>query len=116
MGPLQRIRVIELAGIGPCPMCGMLLAELGADVLKIDRIQPSGLGVQTPTAHSLLHRTRRSVALDLKRTEGSELVLKLCKLADALIEGFRPGVAERLGIGPEACATRNARLVYGRVR
>ena len=116
MGPLQRIRVIELAGIGPCPMCGMLLAELGADVLKIDRIQPSGLGVQTPTAHSFLHRSRRSVALDLKRTEGSELVLKLCKLADALIEGFRPGVAERLGIGPEACATRNARLVYGRVR
>ena len=64
MGPLQGIKVIELAGIGPCPMCGMLLAELGADVLKIDRIQSSGLGVQTPTAHSFLHRSRRSVALD----------------------------------------------------
>ena len=115
MGPLQGIKVIELAGIGPCPMCGMLLAELGADVLKLDRLQPAGLGVQTPTAHSFLHRSRRSVALDLKRPEGSELVLKLCERADALIEGFRPGVTERLGIGPAVCATRNARLVYGRV-
>ena len=115
MGPLQGIKVIELAGIGPCPMCGMLLAELGADVLKIDRIRPSGLGVQTPTAHSFLHRSRRSVALDLKHPAGSELILKLCERADALIEGFRPGVTERLGIGPAACATRNARLVYGRV-
>ena len=115
MGPLQGIKVIELAGIGPCPMCGMLLAELGADVLKIDRVQPSGFGVQTPTAHSFLHRSRRSVALDLKRPEGSELILKLCERADALIEGFRPGVTERLGIGPAACAARNARLVYGRV-
>ena len=110
MGPLQGIKVtsrqlsrfVELAGIGPCPMCGMLLAELGADVLKIDRIQPSGLGVQTPTAHSFLHRSRRSVALDLQHPEGSELILKLCERADALIEGFRPGVTERLGIGPAA--------------
>ena len=115
MGPLEGVKIIELAGIGPCPMCGMLLAELGADVLKIDRIRPSGLGVGVPDAHAFLHRSRRSIALDLKRDEAAPLVLRLCERADALIEGFRPGVTEKLGIGPEPCLARNARLVYGRV-
>ena len=115
MGPLEGIRVIELAGIGPCPMCGMLLAELGATVLRVDRIEPSGLGVQIPQASEFLRRSRPSVAIDLKRAAGAALVLKLCQSADALIEGFRPGVAERLGIGPAECAKGNPRLVYGRV-
>ena len=115
MGPLSGVKVIELAGIGPCPMCGMLLAELGATVLKVDRISPSGLGLGTPTRHAFLHRSRPSVAIDLKHPEGVALVLKLCGSADALIEGFRPGVTEKLGLGPEACAERNPRLVYGRV-
>ena len=115
MGPLEGIRVIELAGIGPCPMCGMLLAELGATVLRVDRIEPSGLGVQIPQASEFLRRSRPSVAIDLKRPAGAALVVKLCQSADALIEGFRPGVAERLGIGPAECAKGNQRLVYGRV-
>ena len=115
MGPLEGVRVVELAGIGPCPMCGMLLAELGADVLKIDRVLPSGLGVDIPREHRLLERSRRSVAVDLKRPEGATLVLSLAEKADILVEGFRPGVTERLGIGPEDCRARNPRLVYGRV-
>ena len=115
MGPLEGVKIIELAGIGPCPMCGMLLAELGAEVLKIDRIRPSGLGFVVPTAHAFLHRSRRSAAVDLKHADGAALVLRLCERADALIEGFRPGVTEKLGIGPEPCMARNARLVYGRV-
>ena len=87
MGPLEGIKIIELAGIGPCPMCGMLLAELGADVLKIDRVRPSGLGLAVPAADAFLHRSRRSIALDLKRPEAAPLVLRLCEHADALIEG-----------------------------
>ena len=104
MGPLEGMKIIELAGIGPCPMCGMLLAELGAEVLKIDRIRPSGLGFDVPDADAFLHRSRRSIALDLKRDESAPLVLRLCERADALIEGFRPGVTEKLGIGPESRA------------
>ena len=115
MGPLEGIRVIELAGIGPCPMCGMLLAELGADVVRVDRIQGSGLGIDMPREHSFVERSRRSIAVDLKRPVGVDLLLDLCERADALIEGFRPGVMERLGIGPERCAERNPRLVYGRI-
>ena len=117
MGPLAGYRVVELAGIGPGPMCGMLLAELGADVLSIDRLMPSGLGTSArmPAHYQLLRRSRRSVAVDLKNPEGQALVLQLVERADALIEGFRPGVAERLGLGPEDCATRNQKLVYGRV-
>ena len=115
MGPLEGVKIIELAGIGPCPMCGMLLAELGADVVKVDRLHPSGLGLGVPDADAFLHRSRRSVALDLKREEGAALLLQLCERADILIEGFRPGVAERLGIGPDDCLERNPRLVYGRV-
>ena len=115
MGPLEGVKIIELAGIGPCPMCGMLLAELGADILKIDRVRPSGLGLAVPAADAFLHRSRRSIALDLKRPEAAPLVLQLCEHADALIEGFRPGVTEKLGIGPDTCLDRNPRLVYGRM-
>ena len=115
MGPLKGYKVIELAGIGPGPMCGMLLAELGADVLTIDRVQTAGLGVGMPPRFNLLRRSRRSAAVDLKNPAGPPLVLRLVEQADALIEGFRPGVAERLGLGPDDCAARNPRLVYGRV-
>ncbi len=114
-GPLDGVRVIELAGLGPCPMCGMLLAELGADVLRIERVAPSGLGFDLPPEADLLHRSRPAVAVDLKQPAGTDLVLALVERADALIEGFRPGVTERLGLGPEPCTRRNPRLVYGRV-
>ena len=115
MGPLQGLKVIELAGIGPCPMCAMLLAELGADVVRVDRLTDSGLGIDMTPEFHLLNRSRPSIAVDLKHPEGVETVLHLVDGADALIEGFRPGVTERLGLGPEHCATRNPRLVYGRV-
>jgi len=96
-------------------MAAMLLAELGADVLKVDRLSPSGLGITLPDEHALLNRSRRSIAVNLKHPDGVALVLRLCEQADALIEGFRPGVTERLGVGPDQCRTRNPRLVYGRV-
>ena len=115
MGPLQGLRVIELAGIGPCPMCAMLLAELGADVVRVDRVTDSGLGIGMAPEFHLLNRSRPSIAVDLKHPDGVETVLRLVESADALIEGFRPGVAERLGLGPQHCAARNPRLVYGRV-
>ena len=115
MGPLQGLNIVELAGIGPCPMCAMLLAELGAGVVRVDRLADPGLGVGVAPEHNLLCRSRPSIALDLKRPEGVETVLRLVEGADALIEGFRPGVTERLGLGPEDCMARNPRLVYGRV-
>jgi alpha-methylacyl-CoA racemase len=93
----------------------MLLADMGADVLRIDRTQPSGLGFSVPTRFSVMDRSRRSVAIDLKQPEGTEAARRLLDQADALIEGFRPGVMERLGLGPDACLARNPRLVYGRV-
>ena len=106
---------MELAGIGPAPMTAMLLAELGADVIRVDRLSDAGLGIALESKYQLLSRSRRSIAVDLKRPEGRDLVLDLVASADALIEGFRPGVTERLGLGPDACAERNPRLVYGRV-
>ena len=115
MGPLHGLKIIELAGIGPCPMCAMLLAELGADVVRIDRVTDSGLGIDMAPEYHLLNRSRPSIAIDLKHPTGTETVLRLVERADALIEGFRPGVTERLGLGPEDCAARNPRLVYGRV-
>lgn len=115
MGPLEGYKIVELAGIGPGPMCGMLLAELGAEVVSIDRLQDSGLGVGMPSKFSLLRRSRRSLAVDLKQPQGVDAVMRLVEQADALIEGFRPGVTERLGLGPADCAQRNRRLVYGRV-
>src|SRR5215212_8773288 len=105
-GPLTGYRIIEVAGIGPGPFCGMMLADMGADVIRVDRAQSVRAGVATdkPPA-DLLARGRRSVALDLK----------LVETADALIEGFRPGVMERLGAGPDVCLARNPKLVFGRM-
>jgi alpha-methylacyl-CoA racemase len=115
MGPLSGYRIIELAGIGPGPMCAMLLSDMGADVLRIDRTADAGLGIAMENKYALLNRGRRSVALDLKKPQAIEAVLKLVDKADGLIEGFRPGVTERLGIGPDVCLKRNSRLVYGRM-
>ena len=115
MGPLAGIKIIELAGIGPGPMCAMLLADMGATVLRIDRPGGSDLGLARPLRYDLLLRGRRSVAVDLKSADGKALVLRLIEQADGLIEGFRPGVTERLGLGPDDCLACNPRLVYGRV-
>jgi alpha-methylacyl-CoA racemase len=115
MGPLAGVRVVEFAGIGPGPMAAMLFADLGADVVRLDRISPSDLGIDVPGKFELLHRSRPSVAVDLKRPEGIALAIELIEKADALIEGFRPGTMERLGLGPDAMLARNPRLVYGRM-
>jgi alpha-methylacyl-CoA racemase len=115
VGPLANLRIVEFAGIGPGPFCAMLLAELGAKVIRIERKEASGLGVPKPPRYDLLLRGRKAFALDLKRDEGVEAALRLVDKADALIEGFRPGVMERLGLGPEALLARNPRLVYGRM-
>ncbi len=115
MGPLQGLNVVEIASIGPGPMCGMLLADLGADVVRIDRLEASGLGVPMAPKFDVNARSRRSVALDLKQPAGVAAALRLVDRADVLIEGFRPGVAERLGLGPDTCHTRNPGLVYGRM-
>jgi alpha-methylacyl-CoA racemase len=114
-GPLRGVRVLELAGIGPAPFCAMLLADMGAEVIRVDR--PGGAQAGNPVQPhlDLLNRGRRSLMLDLKNPAGSSALLRLVDTADVLIEGFRPGVAERLGIGPEACHERNPRLVYGRM-
>lgn len=115
-GPLAGVKVLELAGIGPGPFCGMLLADMGADVLRIDRLQSSNLGLASiEPRYEIMSRGRRSLALDLKQPASIEAVLALAERADALIEGFRPGVTERLGLGPDACFARNPRLVYGRI-
>ncbi|MBI3368221.1 MAG: CoA transferase [Burkholderiales bacterium] len=115
MGPLHGLSVVELASIGPGPMCAMLLADLGADVIRIDRLEPSGLGVAVESRFEVTGRNRRSIALDIKAAAGRETALRLIARADVLIEGWRPGVAERLGLGPEDCQARNAGLVYGRM-
>jgi len=115
MGPLTGYRVIEFAGIGPGPMCAMLLSDMGADVLRIDRTSAAGLGISMRTKFDLLNRGRRSVAFDLKKPEAIDAVLRLVEKADALIEGFRPGVMERLGLSPDQCLARNPRLVFGRM-
>ena len=115
MGPLHGLRVVELASIGPGPMCAMLLADLGADVIRIDRLEPSGLGVPMQARFDVNGRSRRSAALDLKSAAGVDAALRIVDRADVLIEGFRPGVAERLGLGPTDCHARNPRLVYGRM-
>jgi alpha-methylacyl-CoA racemase len=115
-GPLTGIRVVEIGGIGPGPFCAMLLADLGADVLRVDRTVGGALvGPSDDHSTELLNRGRRSIALDLKHPDGPEVVLKLVEQADVLMEGFRPGVTERLGIGPEDCLARNPRLIYGRM-
>lgn len=111
MGPLQGIRVIELQGIGPGPFCGMMLADMGAELIRIDRAASAG----RPAGKDILARGRESVAVDLKHPQGVETVMRLIETADVLLEGFRPGVMERLGLGPDVCLARNPRLVYGRM-
>ena len=115
MGPLAGLKVIEIAGIGPGPFCGMMLADMGADVVRVDRAQNVQGGDPALPPRDLLARGRRSIGVDLKNPEGVGVVLDLVAGADVLIEGFRPGVAERLGIGPAECHARNPRLVYGRM-
>ena len=115
MGPLEGIKVVEFAGIGPGPFCCMLLSDMGADVVRIDRTEPADLGTPTESKFNLLTRGRRSIALDLKKPADIEVAKALVAKADALVEGFRPGVMERLGLGPDACLKLNPRLVYGRM-
>jgi alpha-methylacyl-CoA racemase len=122
MGPLEGVRIIELAGIGPAPFCAMLLSDMGAEVIRVDRAANVGhddsrVGGPVGEEHrfNLLARGRRNIAVDLKNPEGIAAVLRLIDRADALIEGFRPGVMERLGLGPTVCLARNPKLVYGRM-
>ena len=112
MGPLKGLKVIELAGIGPAPFCAMMLADMGADVIRVDRASAKP---GDPEPVDCLLRNRRSIALNLKSPAGTEALLHLIDGADALIEGFRPGVTERLGVGPDVCLARNPKLVYGRM-
>lgn len=114
-GPLAGLRIVELAGIGPGPLAGMLLADMGAEVLRIERPGDADLGVKRERRFDLMLRNRKSIVLDLKDPQGVATVLELVAHADALIEGYRPGVTERMGLGPDACMARNPRLVYGRV-
>ena len=111
MGPLKGIKIIEMAGIGPGPFCGMVLADLGAEVIRVDRASAKGTGSRQEASN----RGKKSIAVDLKSKEGVEIVLKLVQEADAIFEGFRPGVMERLGLGPEECMELNEALVYGRM-
>ncbi|WP_432586198.1 CaiB/BaiF CoA-transferase family protein [Streptomyces sp. HD1123-B1] len=113
-GPLSGVRVVELAGIGPGPFAAMVLADLGADVVRVDRPGGTG-GLRIDPDYDIANRNKRSVLLDLKSDDGRATALELAGRADILIEGYRPGVAERLGVGPEACLARNPRLVYGRM-
>jgi len=110
MGPLSGLKIIELAGIGPGPFCGMMLADMGAEVVRVERLSNA-----QDAPKDVLARNRRSIALDLKSEAGVEAVLRLVDGADGLFEGFRPGVTERLGLGPDVCLARNKRLVYGRM-
>jgi alpha-methylacyl-CoA racemase len=114
MGPLQGLRIVELAGIGPAPFCGMLLADLGAEVVLVDR-KGGSLPFDAKPKYDITRRGKQSIAVDLKKPGAAELVLRLIETADGLLEGFRPGVMERLGLGPDVCLARNPRLVYGRL-
>jgi alpha-methylacyl-CoA racemase len=115
LGPLSGIKIVELAGIGPGPFAGMLLSDMGADIVRIDRAQQVNPAVFERPNLEAMYRGRRSIGVDLKKPEGVELVLRLVEQADALFEGYRPGVTERLGLGPDACLARNPRLVYARM-
>ena len=114
-GPLNGLRVVELAGIGPGPMACMMLADMGADVIKVDRLTDPGLGIAMPAKYQVLHRSRPSIGVDLKSPDGLAVVKRLIERADVLIEGFRPGVTERMGLGPDECLASNPKLVYGRM-
>ncbi len=115
MGPLKGVKIVELAGIGPGPFAGMLLSDMGADIVRIDRAQQVNPGTFDKTNLEPLYRGRRSIGVDLKNPDGVETVLKLIESADGLFEGFRPGVTERLGLGPDVCLARNPKLVYARM-
>jgi len=115
MGPLKGFKVVEVAGIGPGQFCGMLLADMGAQLIRVERKDDADLGIGMPQKFNLMNRSRPAIGVDLKSEAGVQLVLRLCDDADALFEGFRPGVMERLGLGPDDCMARNARLVYGRM-
>jgi alpha-methylacyl-CoA racemase len=115
MGPLSGVKVIELAGIGPGPFTAMVLSDMGADVIRVDRSVAAKGGDPDDPPRDILTRGRRSVALDLKNPDGVETLLKLVEGADVLVEGFRPGVTERLGFGPDVCLERNPKLIYGRM-
>ena len=115
MGPLSGFRMIEIAGIGPGQFCGMLLADMGAQLIRIGRTAAADPGIGMPSKYNLMNRSRPAIGVDLKSQSGVDLVLRLCENADALFEGFRPGVMERLGLGPGDCMARNERLVYGRM-
>jgi alpha-methylacyl-CoA racemase len=115
MGPLAGVKIVEFTGIGPAPMAGMMLADMGATIIRIDRTGPSELGVPMPEQFEFTKRSRAVIGLDLKKPESVQLALRLIDGADALIEGFRPGVIERLGLGPDVCLRRNPKLAYGRV-
>ncbi|MBI3284365.1 MAG: CoA transferase [Burkholderiales bacterium] len=117
-GPLTGIRVIEMVGLGPCPFAAMMLADMGAEVVRIDRKAAPGAANPFPmlgTKYDVMARGRRSLALDLKQPEAKQVLLNLLEQADVVLEGFRPGVMERLGLGPEVCLQRNPKLVYGRI-
>src|SRR6266404_3876364 len=114
-GPLAGLKVVELAGIGPGPFAAMVLADMGADVIRVDRIGKAAASFDIDPERDILSRNRRALALDLKSTAGRKVVLGLCEHADVLIEGFRPGVMERLGLGPGDCMQANPALVYGRM-
>jgi alpha-methylacyl-CoA racemase len=118
MGPLEGIRIVEMAGIGPGPFCAMLLSDMGAEVIRVDRAMMVGQDTDrdgNDARFNLLSRGRRNIAVDLKNPAAVDAVLRLIDRADALLEGFRPGVMERLGLGPELCLARNPKLVYGRM-
>jgi alpha-methylacyl-CoA racemase len=114
-GPLRGLRVLEMTGLGPCPFAGMLLADMGADVVRVDRSTTASLPLGLPTDRDVISRGKRSVVIDLKHAQGTEAALALCRSADVLIEGFRPGVMERLGLGPEPVMAQNPALIYGRL-
>ncbi|HEX2737854.1 MAG TPA: CoA transferase, partial [Acidimicrobiia bacterium] len=116
-GPLDGVKIIELPNIGPMQFAGMVLSDLGAEVLRLDRASAveAGVGFMEPKPYAVIDRGRRSAGVDLKHPDGVAMVLRLCERADVFLEGFRPGVAERLGVGPDMCRGVNPRLVYGRM-
>ena len=111
MGPLKGLQIIEMAGIGPAPFCGMVLSDLGANVIRVDRVTSAG----SVSRQEASNRGKKSIAVDLKTTKGIEVVLNLVEASDALFEGFRPGVMEKLGLGPDVCLQKNKKIVFGRM-
>ncbi len=111
-GPLTGVKIVEVGGIGPGPFCAMMLSDMGAEVIRVERLGHQGLA---DPIYEVMHRNRRSIIIDLKKPEGVEAILKIVEQVDALQEGFRPGVMERLGLGPDVCLSRNPRLIYGRM-